>query len=196
MHGETRVLHSVVGKTLALATRGLVLSLFGALGLLCTENARAQSSTGSDCARDAAAASDEPKTAEYSYEALSRPVRYRSTQTTSNTIYEERVVTYSEPQTVNRTVREDRGSWEMRPAGLFGLRTKRVWVPRIVESQVSDVVQVERQRVERVPHEVKQETATTVAETVVVQSRRHMPQQSTSTTAPDRVATNSSDSLR
>jgi hypothetical protein len=144
-----------------------------------------------------AAASDEPRTAEYSYEALSRPVRYRSTQTTSSTIYEERVVTYSEPQTVYRTIREDRGSWEMRPrSGLFGLRTRRVWAPRIVESQVSDVVQVERQRVERVPHEVKQEFGTTVADTVVVQSRRQMPQQSTSPIATDRVATNSSDSRR
>jgi hypothetical protein len=156
--------------------------LFGAHSLFTMHSAHAQFPSAADRTAYCQETS-EARTPQYRYEALSRPVRYKSARTTTDTIYEERVITYTEPQTVYRTVREDRGSWEWRRRpSLLGTRTERVWVPRIVETQVPEVIQVERQRVERIPHEVKQEIGTTIAESVVVHARRPVPRRSASAT--------------
>jgi hypothetical protein len=138
--------------------------------LIAAGNAGAQDATTNATRDNERAAVSQP---EYRHEAINRPAVYRRTRPSKLTVYEERIVSYTEPETIYRTVREDRGSWQMQQRRTAsGVQAERVWVPHIVETQVPEVIQVERLRIERVPHEMHQELATTVSETVVVHVRR------------------------
>ncbi len=114
--------------------------------------------------------SDSP---EFRYEALTRPARFRSTQTRTDLAYEDRLATYTDTQMCARTVCDDQGCWQKRCCwSIFGWHTVCCWCPKLVEVQVADTVNVARQRVERTPIETTSQIRTTVSEPVVVQSRR------------------------
>jgi hypothetical protein len=107
------------------------------------------------------------------FEALLGTAKFRGTKTETEVSYEDKLITYMEPETVFKTVCEDQSGWQICCCRtLFGWRERCVWCERCVERQVPEVVEIERQRVERVRHEINQEVPTKKVEPVVVHSRR------------------------